>query len=229
MPQQLILNVATGDMLSFDSFFCSDANHELITLLKEQPSRTEPSQMFIWGEAYVGKTHALQASCNFATEMGRKVSYLPLKTLLQYGPEITRGLDDKNLVVVDDVDSILGNTDWEEALFDLINRARSNQQCLLFSAKENPRHLSCKLPDLASRLIWGETYALHGLSSDDKEKALKQRAMQRGIELNDRVLAYLSRHYPRDMGSLLSMLEVLDQESIRRQSKITVPFIKQVL
>jgi len=229
MPQQMILNVATGDALSFESYYTSRANQDLITLLTAFAEHSEAKQIFLWGEQFSGKTHLLQACCNQATNLQQRVSYLPLKVLIAHGSGISRGLDDMDLVVVDDVDQILGNSEWEEALFDLINHARTGQQRLLFSATENPRHLKCSLPDLASRLIWGETYALQSLSDDDKHLALKQRASQRGFELNDRVLEYLSRHYPRDMGSLLSILDVLDQESIRQQAKITVPFVKQVL
>ena len=230
MPQQMILNVATGDALSFESFYASEANQDLLTLLKAfSESSSDGSQMFVWGESHSGKTHVLQACCNYATKLGQRVSYLPLKALAGYGSGVTRGLDGMDMVVVDDVDFIVGNRDWEESIFDLINHARTSQQRLLFSANENPRHLKCSLPDLGSRLIWGETYNLQSLSNDDKGLALKQRAAHRGIDLNDRVLEYLNRHYPRDMGSMLTMLEVLDQESIRQQTKITVPFIKQVL
>lgn len=229
MPQQMILNVATGDGLSFESFYTSALNQDLFTLLKAFSERSESSQIFVSGEQHSGKTHLLQACCNHATNLGQRVSYLPLKALVGHGPGVTRGLDAMDFVVVDDIDQVLGDRDWEEAIFDLINHARSCQQRLLFAATENPRHLKCTLPDLASRLIWGETYTLNSLSDDDKHLALKQRASQRGFELNDRVLDYLSRHYPRDMGSLLSILEVLDQESIRQQTKITVPFVKQVL
>lgn len=229
MPQQMILNVATGDGLSFNSFYTSQENLDLQSLLKTFSERSETTQIFVWGEQYSGKTHLLQACCNHATNLGQRVSYLPLKALVGYGAGVMQGLDNMDLVVVDDVDQVAGNRDWEEGLFGLINQARTGQQRLLFSATENPRHLKCSLPDLASRLIWGETYTLQSLSDDDKNLALKQRASQRGFELTDRVLDYLSRHYPRDMGSLLSILEVLDQESIRQQAKITVPFIKQVL
>jgi len=229
MSEQMILSVATGDALSFESFYASEANQELLALLTAFAERSETNQIFLWGEQHSGKTHLLQACCNLATNLGQRVSYLPLKALIGHGSGISRGLDDMDLVVVDDVDQILGGRDWEEALFDLINRARTGQQRLLFSAAENPRHLRCSLPDLASRLIWGETYNLQSLSDKDKRLALRQRASQRGFELNDRVLDYLSRHYPRDMGSLLSILDVLDQESIRQQAKITVPFVKQVL
>lgn len=229
MPQQMILNVTSGDGLSFESYYTSEVNQDLMVLLKALSERAEASQIFVSGEQHSGKTHLLQACCNHATNLGQRVSYLPLKALAGYGPGVTQGLDAMDLVVVDDVDQIIANRDWEEALFALINQARTGQQRLLFSATENPRHLKCSLPDFASRLIWGETYTLQSLSDDDKNFALKQRATQRGFELNDRVLDYLSRHYPRDMGSLLSILEVLDQESIRQQSKITVPFVKQVL
>ena len=229
MSEQMILSVATGDALSFESFYASEANQELLALLTAFAERSEASQIFLWGEQYSGKTHLFQACCNHATNLGQRASYLPLKALIDYGPGVLSGLDAMDLVVVDDVDHVVGGRDWEEALFDLINHARTGQQRLLFSAAENPRHLKCLLPDLASRLIWGETYALQSLSDEDKHLALKQRASQRGFELNDRVLDYLSRHYPRDMGSLLSILDVLDQESIRQQAKITVPFVKQVL
>ena len=229
MSQQMILNVATGDVLSFESFYTAQENQDLLALLTAFSTRSETSQIFIWGESFSGKTHLLQACCNHSTSLGQRVSYLPLKALVGYGSGVTRGLDAMDLVVVDDIDQIVGNRDWEEAIFDLINNARTSQQRLLFSGLENPRHLNCALPDFASRLIWGETYSLRSLSDTDKHLALKQRAKQRGFELNDRVLDYLSRHYPRDMGSLLSILEVLDQESIRQQAKITVPFVKQVL
>jgi len=229
MSQQMILNVATGDVLSFESFYVSAANQELLKRLTAFSERSEASQIFLWGEQHSGKTHLLQACCNQASHSGQRVSYLPLKVLIGHGSGISRGLDGMDLVVVDDVDQIVGNRAWEEALFDLINNARTGQQRLLFSGLENPRHLKCLLPDLSSRLIWGETYNVNSLSDNEKHLALKQRASQRGFELNDRVLEYLSRHHPRDMGSLLAILDVLDQESIRQQAKITVPFVKQVL
>jgi len=229
MTQQMILNVTSRDGLHFNSFFETEDNRDVVQRLSRFAELNSASQVFVWGEMHSGKSHLLQACCYHATERGQRVSYLPMKALGTYGADAARGLDAMDLVVVDDVDRVLGNADWEEALFDLINNSLSSQQRLLFSATQNPRHLNCQFADLVSRLVWGETYVLHGLSDFDRHNALKLRALQRGMELNDRVLAYLDRHYPRDMGSLLTILDVLDQESLRKQSKITVPFIKQVL
>jgi DnaA family protein len=227
--QQMTLNVTSRDGLQFDSFFETEENHDVVMRLKNFAETDQSSQVFLWGEMHSGKSHLLQACCYEATERGQRVSYLPLKALSTYGTAASRGLENMNLIVVDDIDLVVGNLDWEEALFDLINNSRISRQRLLFSASQNPRHLECKLPDLASRLIWGETYTVHGLSDEDKNNALRQRAAQRGLELNDRVLEYLNRHYPRDMGSMLTILDVIDEESLRKHSKITVPFLKQVL
>lgn len=229
MFQQMTLNITARDGLEFDSFFETEENHDIVMRLKNFAETDQASQLFLWGEMHSGKSHLLQACCYEATGRGQRVSYLPLKALGTYGTAASRGLENMNLIVVDDIDLVLGNLDWEEALFDLINNSRIARQRLLFSASQNPRHLECKLPDLASRLIWGETYTLHSLSDQNKNNALRQRAAQRGLELTDRVLEYLNRHYPRDMGSMLTMLEVIDQESLRQHSKITVPFLKQVL
>lgn len=228
--QQMILNVTSRDSLRFDSFYAANEENkdvlELVTAFAESYDR---KQFFLWGETHSGKSHMLQACCYHATERGQRVSYLPMKTLATYGSTAARGLDSMDLIVIDDVDRVLGNADWEEALFDLINHCRTGKQRLVFSSTQNPRFLECELPDLASRLIWGETYTLHALTDDEKQDALLHRAKIRHLDISERVMDYLSRHYPRDMGSLLTILDVLDQESIRRQSKITIPFVKQVL
>lgn len=229
--EQLALNVNLKEGLRFESFFVKEgsANSELVAILKSYIDSPEIEQNILWGESLSGKTHLLQACCAKQAENNQSVSYIPLKVLSQYGHEVLKGLTNSSLVVVDDIDSVLGDRVWETALFNLINQTRDNSQRLLLSSTNNPRKLDCELPDLASRLIWGGSYQVHILSDDDKSKALKARAEQRGFELNDRVVDYLFRHYPRDIGSLIDILDKLDTESLRLKTKITVPFLKQVI
>jgi len=229
--EQLALNVTLKDGLRFESFFAEQgsANSELLIILQNFVDSSEAQQNILWGESLSGKTHLLQACCAKEAENNRSVSYIPLKVLSLHGVEVLKGLANSYLVVVDDVDSVIGDKSWETALFNLINQTRDYQQCLLLSSTKNPRQLQCVLPDLASRLIWGGSYQLHILSDADKSKALILRAEQRGFELSDRVVDYLFRHYPRDIESLMVVLDKLDKESLRLKTKITVPFVKQVL
>ena len=229
--EQLALNVTLKDGLRFESFFAEEgsANSELLAILQSFVDSSEPQQNIIWGESLSGKTHLLQACCAKQAENNGTVSYIPLKVLSVYGEEVLKGLSNSSIVVVDDVDSIIGDKAWETALFNLINQTRDKRQHLLLSSKVNPRQLNCLLPDLASRLIWGGSYQLHILNDHDKAKALKVRADQRGFDLSDRVVDHLFRYYPRDIESLMDILDKLDKESLRLKTKITVPFVKQVI
>ena len=229
--EQLALNVSLREGLRFESFFVEQGsdNAELLAILQSFVSSSDAQQNILWGESLSGKTHLLQACCAKAVEHNHTISYIPLKILSLHGTEVLKGLANSSLVVVDDVDNVIGDKSWETALFNLINQTRDKQQRLLLSASNNPRQLNCVLPDLASRLIWGGSYQLQILSDDEKSKALKAKAEQRGFELNDRVIEYLFRHYPRDIESLMDILNKLDAESLRLKTKITVPFLKQVL
>lgn len=229
--QQLTLDVGLRDGFRFDSFYTTEANsnHQLVRILKSFISSQEQSQNYIWGESKSGKTHLLQACCAKAAEQQQPITYIPLKTFVNSGPEIIKGLTHSRFIAIDDIDTVIGDEDWEVALFNLINITRENKQRLLLSSIQNPRLLECILPDLASRLIWGGSYQLQALSDDEKPKALQSRAQQRGFELTDRVTEYLYRRYPRDIESLTKILDKLDKESLRQKTIITIPFVKQVL
>ena len=229
--EQLTLNVNLKEGLRFESFFADpdSSNIETLQILRSFVDSSKQQQNILWGESLSGKTHLLQACCAHQAKNNYAVNYIPLKVLGLHGPDVLRGLSNAPLVVVDDVDSVTGDKAWETALFNLINQTRDNNQRLLMSAQNNPRKIDCVLSDLASRLIWGGSYQLQILSDKDKPKALKARAAQRGFDLNDRVIDYLFRHYPRDIESLMDILDKLDEESLRQKTKITVPFVKQTL
>ncbi len=237
--QQLALNINLRDGFRFESFYVGSnarssgqSNYELVSVLQSLVASLEPQQNLIWGESLSGKTHLLQACCAEESRARRPVSYIPLKQLSMHGVEVLSGLARSPLVVVDDIDSVIGgeeNKKWEIALFNLINHTRENNQRLLLSSTENPRKLDCVLADLASRLIWGGCYQLHALTDEEKPRALQARAEQRGFELSDRVIEYLYRRYPRDLTSLMAILDRLDEESLRQKTVVTVPFVKQVL
>ncbi len=115
MSQQLTLNVGRRDGFRFSSFFVTPDNAELLGILKNGFEAHFP-QIFLWGDAQVGKSHLLQAYCHHYYQRGLMAAYLPLSTCAQYGTRMLVGLETKQLVVIDDLDSIIGKRDWEEAL-----------------------------------------------------------------------------------------------------------------
>ena len=225
---QLPLGLALRDSARFNSFF---AGQNLEAVQGLQQSATGQSEPFVYvaGAEGMGKTHLLQAACHDAVQSGRTTSYLPLQELLAYSPAVLDGLEQLDLVCLDDVSAIAGHDEWEQGLFNLFNRVRQSGGTLLIAGATRPDRAGFLLPDLVSRLGWGVTYVLKPLADDDAITALGFRARLRGLELPDETAQYLLRRFPRDLPTLFALFDTLDTASLIEQRRLTVPFVKSVL
>jgi DnaA family protein len=228
MLQQLPLNVRLKDNESFETYF-SGRNGAVVYALEQMASGQGDQQLFIWGSQQGGKTHLLHAACHAAATAGRSTLLLKAEDLLSYGPDVFEGLEQLNLVCIDDLQQLMGLDAWELALFNFINSIRAQGGCLVLAAEANPGELSVQLPDLRSRLEWGAVFQLQSLSDEEKIQALQLRADYRGLDLPDEVGSYLLKKYPRDLQHLMHVLEELDVASLAAKRRLTVPFIRSVL
>lgn len=226
--QQLPLQLQPKESCTFKSFF--PGSNKLIVEILQNVFMTEGErQVFLWSGDGLGKSHLLQAACQLASNQKLTASYLPLDQMPGVTADILDGVEQLDLVAIDGLDAVLGNDDWEQALFSLINLARTSSVRLLFAAEKNPAVLDLKLPDLRSRLTWGPVFQLSPLTDDEKRSALQTRASTRGLELPDNVANYLLEHYPRDLFVLYENMDKLDKESLIQQRRLTIPFVKDVL
>lgn len=185
-------------------------------------------QVLLWSQSGGGKSHLLQACCQQASSAGRTVCYLPASELKDYDPAVLDDMERLDLLAIDDVDALLPNAAWEEALFDLINRCRESRTALLLSTRAAPEHLDIELADLRSRLAWGPVFQLLPLSDEHKIVALQLRASHKGLELERKVAEYLVNRYARDTITLFERLDQLDRASLAAQRKLTIPFVKSI-
>lgn len=222
---QLPLSLKLRDDAIFDNFFMGD-NALLIETLKKFILEKSEQFIYCYGEEGVGRTHLLQSCCHAANENDRSLFYLSLATHQEFSPDIFEALEDQECVCIDDVDAIIGNSQWEEVLFHFYNRARENNTQLLVSAKTPPQQLRCVLKDLQSRLSWGLVLEIKKLSDEEKIRALQLRAQLRGLQLSEEVANYLIHHHSRNMRDLVCVLEKLDQASLAAKRKLTIPFVK---
>lgn len=227
MFTQLTLDLQLKESFTFDNFIAGE-NQLLVDLLKSQETSTE-KQLYIWGPHNAGKTHVLQALCQHLAEQKVSVSYLPLQQMLDYSPEVFQGQEAMDVCCIDNVELLEDRADWQEALFDLINRMRENDKRLVITASQPPTEVNLKLKDLVSRLQWGPVFRLHEMTDAEKCRALQQRAEARGFELADNVANYLLNNFNRDIADLFSMLETLDKAQLQLHRRLTIPFVKSVL
>lgn len=224
LSQQLPLRIGLRDSATFDNFLPA-SNAQALHALQQQ---SEPF-IYLWGSEGSGKSHLLQAACHAVTEAGGSAVYLPLGELSAMSPELFDGMEQMQLVCIDEVDSIVGSTAWEQALFHLYNRLRDSGNRLVVAGQASPTALGLGLPDLVSRLGWGPVYQLHLLTDEEKAQALRLRAAQRGMEMPAEVANYLLSRAPRDMQALFALLDELDEISLAAQRKLTIPFVREII
>lgn len=225
---QLPLAFAPRETFTFDTFI-SAGNALAVELVRRMALGDGEQQLLLWAGPGNGKSHLLQAACNLAAAQGRTVCYLPAAEFVDSDCTIFDGLEQLQLVCIDDIHLLLESDAWEQALFDLINRLRESGSMLLLGSAVAPEAMRIRLPDLRSRLTWGPVFRLQDMDDAAKRTALRQRAQQRGLELGEPVAEYLIRRYPRDLFTLFEKLDLLDAASMALQRRLTIPFVKSVL
>ena len=228
MNRQLPIQFEFYTDQTFDSFFVGP-NKEITEALKKISATNGERFVYLWGEKGSGKSHLLNSCCQWASERGRDVRLLPMRQLLEMSPELLEGLAGTELLCIDDIQLVCGRQDWEMAIFDLFNQQREYGQQLIIAGNSPPASLNCHLADLQTRLSWGVTLAFQPLNDEERLESLIRQAASLGMEFGPEVGRYLLSRFSRDASSLSKILEILDQESIVAQRRITIPFLKEVL
>ncbi len=226
--QQLALAIQLNDEATLDDF-CWTNNILIKSQLEMMFCHQGERLLYLWGNTGSGKSHLLQACCQEISSPHSAV-FLPLSLLKEWGPESIEGVEEQDLICIDDIDAIAGDSQWEEALFHLYNRIKDNEHSqLIISGKLPPAAVPIKLPDLRSRLGWGLVMQVNELNDEDKINSLQHHAKKRGFDFPTTVGQFLLSRCSRNMHDLNQLLNHLDQASLAAQRKITIPFVKTTL
>ncbi len=216
--RQLALALTQPPEPSLDNFVAGP-NAELVERLRDAARGAKvESVIYLWGAPGSGRTHLLRATASAAHDA-------------QYAgaQDDFAGLGAR-LIAVDDVERL--DEPRQIALFNLINRAREaggNAGVVVLAAGNAPPAQLSLRADLRSRLGWGLVYELRAPDDSDKAVHLRAEARRRGLELTDEVLAYLLARLPRDLRSLVAIVELLDRHSLERRRPLTVPLAREAL
>ena len=228
MARQLPLPLAFNPEHDFEEYYPGGNAEAMEHLRRAALGRGEPF-IYLWGTAGLGKTHLLHACCREAYRAGLAVSFVPLRTLQEYGCEVLDGLEGQDLVCLDDLEAVAGNGSWEQALFKVFNLSRDAGHGFIISAQSPPGEVPVALPDLKTRFAWGLTLLLRELSDADKIAALTLRARLLGLDLTPMVGRFLLNNCRRDLSGLMGLLEQLDRATLAAKRKLSIPFLKTFL
>jgi DnaA family protein len=224
--KQMALDIGLHTTPTLDSFFAGP-NSAALQHLKLWTTSQMPSPVptYLWGESGSGKSHLLRAVQAELSNAGVSVGWLD----------------------ADQNESLIFDEAWTAVLMDDVHLYNLEQQQLAFNWFVNaltpksgsPRWVLAAgmLPpadlklrdDLRSRLGWGHVYGLQVLSDTERRAVLRSEADARGLFLSDEVMSYMLSRFSRDLSSLMSLLDHLDQFALQTKRAITIPLIKSML
>ena len=203
--------------------FCAGPNAPALAHLKlwaGSPTRS-PVPTYLWGASGSGKTHLLRAVAQALGDQGALVGWLDPSI-----PEPPVFDERWAAVLMDDVH--LYTAVQQHAAFNWFVIAQTLQRGVLGAGQMPPADLKLR-EDLRTRLGWGHVFALEVLSEAERRAVLRQAADARGVFLGDEVMDYMLTRFSRDLGSLMQLLEHLDQYALQTQRAITIPLIRSML
>lgn len=225
---QLTFGITLKEDATFHNFY-ADTNFFIVNELKKASKGEGEQFIYLYGAKGEGRTHLLQATCHEASSFHLRAVYIPLKEYKQFSCAIFEGMENLDLICLDDISALAGKKAWEEAFFHLYNRVRESKTRLIMTSDVLPNMLTWALPDVLSRLYWGLVCVIKPLNDVGKLKILLMRAKERGIILSEEVGKFILNHCPRHLTTLFTILDKLDAISLSQQRKLTIPFVKCVL
>ncbi len=242
LPRQIALDLGQTPKPTLENFIAT-GNENLISVLKDVQNcwqqapkdqvalRTDAKMIHLWGASGSGRTHLLSALQLQATELGINAYLLNHDSSMDEWRACADDLIENNqapgLLCVDDIDHL--SEFAQGALFRLHNLIRETSHQHLITASLAPSSNLQIREDLKTRLVWGLVFQMHALSDSEKLQALHQAAAQRGLQISNEVAPWLLKHFHRDMPSLMSLLEALDNYSLETKRAITLPLLKEML
>ncbi len=224
--KQMALDIGVHTLQSLDSFFAGP-NMAALQHLRLWTSSIRPSPVptYLWGDSGSGKTHLLSAVFASLKKQGLSVGWMDASKRAHLNFD-----ESWNAVLMDDVH--LYNLEQQQAAFNWFVNALTPKsgepRWVLAAGGLPPADLKLR-DDLRSRLGWGHVYSLQVLTDPERRSVLRQEADSRGLFLSDEVMSYMLTRFSRDLSSLMTLLDHLDQYALQTQRAITIPLIKAML
>ena len=222
-PTQILLPLLQAPAPTLASFVAGPNGEVLAAVRQLLAGHHDGEPVYLWGDRASGRSHLLRAFVA-AAEDGTPAA--ASSAVIDAADIDADWAAPGPWLVVDDVERL--SSEAQVRLFDAINTGRDRGWRMLFAGPCPPARLSLR-GELASRLAQGLVLQLQHLSDADKAAAMTDYAARAGFALPADVADYLLRHGRRDLGTLLAVVQAVDQVSLRDRRPVSVRLAHDVL
>lgn len=213
--QQLLLDVFTPPRPTLANFEVGQ-NAQLLYALQNLTTANHPPTnpvVYFYGPEGCGKSHLCFA-------IARELRVMPL-----HGADRFVFKPQAKALVMDDIQSLTPYSQIQ--LFNAFNSHLAGQEptMIVISGETAPNDLKLR-DDLKTRIAAGLCLRIQPLSDEEKSEALLRTARVRGLSLSEEVIDFALRHFQRDMGSLMAVMDSLDRFSLEQQKPVSVHLLR---
>ena len=244
-PHQFTLDLFALPRPTLDNFV-PGANAAALAALRDLLAGRGPPFVHLWGPPGSGRSHLLaavrHAAGSAAPDAATPGAVPPAgpPAGLSAGPSaVSSGVPSavpsavpsfdaaRPVTTVDDVHRL--DAEGQARLFGLQNEVRQHPGSFLVTAADLPPARLGLREDVRTRLAWGLVFALHPIAEPEQSAALAAYARARGARVDEDLVPYMLTRLPRDMRTLVSVLDALDAFALTRQRALTVPLLREWL
>jgi chromosomal replication initiator protein len=189
---------------TFDSFVVSKCNrlaHAAAIGAAENPGLSSYNPLYIYGGVGLGKTHLLNAIGHSALSRNMRVIYLSAEQFTtdfvnslreRKTDEFRRKYRSADMLLIDDIQFIIGKEQTEECFFHIFNELHSTDHQIAITSNCPPHGIPHMGDRLRSRLEWGLTAGIQSPDYETRLAILRAKAEREKVEITPDVLEYIA-------------------------------------
>lgn len=244
--EQKQTSYAFNPKFTFDNYVVGPANEFTVAAAKavaEKPG-TNYNPLFIYGGVGLGKTHILHAIGNQITEEKPKLSVVYvtceeftnefIETVGKNELSLNSGFRNKyrnaDVLIVDDVQSIIGKPRVQEEFFHTFNALTSQNKQIVLSSDRPPKEINPLEERLKSRFEWGLITDIGIPEVETRIAILKKKAYMDRRAVDDAVFEYIAQAMTTNVRELEGYLSrCVFYAGLMKKPRVTLEIAKESL
>ena len=228
---------------TFDAFVVGKPNefaHACARRVAEQPACPGFNPLFLYGGVGLGKTHLMQAIAWAIRENhpAKTVAYMSAEKFMhrfigalrsQNTMEFKDSLRSVDVLMVDDVQFLIGKDNTQEEFFHTFNALVDAGKQIVVSSDKPPSELAGIEDRLRTRLGWGMVADLHATTYELRLSILQAKASASRVELPGKVLELLAHKITTNVRELEGALNRLVAHANLFGRPVTIESAQEVL
>lgn len=233
---------------TFDSFVVGDSNRLAVAsahAVAEHPGEIH-NPLFLYGRSGIGKTHLMHAIGNYIVENSKKKvlyvtsndfitdysGFATASNTVDYGKEFKRKYQDVDVLIVDDIQFLVGAEGTQTQFFHTFNALYQLNKQIIISSDRSPDDLK-KIEDrLRSRFMMGLYVDIFPPDFELRCRIIQKKIKNTSLEdkLNREVVEYIANACPNDVRHIEGTInKLMAYTALMVPSKVDLNFAVEAL